>query len=613
MNNIIDNDKSEADVEPLLGVSFSVTEQTDRTDWRLHEDPLTQQVAMVLPLACFGVAGVYFLMHIAALLFPPPWEHQLLTATGLLFSVICFGLGIYVIRRPISGEGPHILLMFLALGMTAHATLVMHVLDGPMHTMNLILIAASVGYFFAKRSWFYPSVVLIALGWLSAYLHTHIGDNWRVWGSGLMIALALSITLFEARRRTALQMHGLRMDAQAAHEREVKIQQLMQETQRRESLGVLAGGIAHDFNNLLTVIRGNTELAQSRVENDEKTHALLTHVEQASIKAGNLTQLMLVYAGRSKPVVSTFDFGERVVGSLDLVESSLPRGVLVRRVGEQCGQHIEADSTLVDQIVLNLVQNAADACKQGGGEITVSWGIHRLEQANLEPSQFAVLPEPGHHAFIKVRDDGAGITQDDQSRVFEPFFSTKFEGTGLGLAAVRGIVESHRGGLRLSSAVGVGTHVEVYLPVSEKLLHETPTPTLEVPAAVAELSGDTGTPTLLVVDDQPDVRLIARRMLNDAGYEVVEAGSGKAAVSLVDSGQPVDLALVDLTMPDGDGIQAIEQLRRRLPDLPVVLMSGFDLNEVLSKDAERPQDLTYIDKPFTQQQLTDVVRELVKA
>ncbi len=579
-----------------------------------YEDPLTEQVNTVLPLACFGVAAVYFLMHAAALVAPPAWNQDLLNVTGLGFAAACFALGMYVRNRQLSGERPHWVMMFLGVGMTAHATLVMHLLDGATHTLNLALIAVSMGFFFSKRAWFYLGITLVLTGWLSAYAtSTQSASEWRLWGGAMMIAVALAITLFEARRRTMLQLHGLRLESRAVHQREVQMQSMMQEAQRRESLGILAGGIAHDFNNLLTVVRGNTELALARAGTDKTMLALLSDVDKAATKAGELTQLMLVYAGRSRPVISRFDFSERISGNVDLVESSLPRGVSVVRTGKLDGQQLEADTTLIDQIVLNLVHNAADACAERGGKITVGWGVQEVTDDDLRTHPYAVVPSPGLHAYIRVHDDGVGIEQDDQARVFEPFYSTKFDGNGLGLAAVRGIVEGHGGGLLLTSARGVGTTFEVFLPVAEHLLSSSTRQAAEHPLAEAQASvSASAVPMLLVVDDQPAVRLIARRMLDDAGYQVVEAGSGRAAVELVDGGLHVDLALIDLTMPEGDGLQTIEQLRQRAPELPVVLMSGFDINEVLSQERDKPKDLFYIDKPFSQQQLTSLVREMLQ-
>ena len=577
-----------------------------------YEDPLTEQVRTVLPLACFGVAAVYFLMHVTAIVFPPAWNQNLLNVTGLAFAAVCFALGLVVRRVPVAGERPHWVMMFLGAGMSAHATLVMHVLNGAVHSLNLALIAVAMGFFIAKRPWFYSGVTLVVAGWLSAYVVSEEGaSEWRLWGGMMMIALALAVTLFEARRRTTLQIHSLRLESQAVHQREVEMQSMMQEAQRRESLGILAGGIAHDFNNLLTVVRGNTELAMARAGADRTLLALLSDVDRAAVKASELTQLMLVYAGRSRPVVSWFDFSERISGNIDLLESSLPRGVRVVRTGALDGQPLEADPTLIDQIVLNLLQNAADACAARGGQITVGWGVTKLTDEALEDGLFAVLPQPGLHAFIHVRDDGQGIDPEYQPRVFEPFFSTKFDGNGLGLAAVRGIVESHGGGLRLTSAQDAGTTFEVYLPVSEPAASSAPRLPVSQPQPGAPAQAPSGTPTLLVVDDQEAVRLIARRMLEAAGYQVVEAVSGSAAVEMIEAGLCVDLALIDLTMPDGDGIQTIKQLRERSPNLPVVLMSGFDINEVLAAEHEQPKDLLFIDKPFSRQQLTSVVTSLL--
>lgn len=574
-------------------------------------DPLTLQVSTVLTTACFGVAAVYFVMHIAAIAFPPPWNQNVLNITGLLWASICFVLGVYVLRRELTGETPHLVLCLLAVGMTLHATLVLHFLDSPIHSLNLVLIAISAGYFFAKRFWFYSSAALITAAWLSAFaVSNHDNGDWRIWGGTLVVGMALSITLFEARRRAALKIHTLNLQAVHARERQSQMERVIQEAQRRESLGVLAGGIAHDFNNLLTIILGNTELALSRVQADAKTVALLSDVTKASSRAADLTQLMLVYAGRSHPNVSEFDFGERIQSNIALVESSLPRGVSLVGKSEIDDLRLKADKTLVDQILLNLYQNAVDACVPDGGTIVVTWGVETLSQENIDPGDYVVGPEAGNYAFVDVSDTGAGMSADIQAHMFEPFFSTKFDGTGLGLAAIRGIVESHNGALKVDSDINVGTSVRVLLPLSEKLLADVQS------IALFEVNTDhadypPANATVMIVDDHPDVRATAERMLSEVGYQVLVADSGKKALELIDRSAAIDLAIVDLTMPHEDGLQVIRQLLEKQPTLKVALMSGFDLTEVLASGSDAPSNLAYIEKPFTKKQLADTAKNLL--
>lgn len=572
---------------------------------------LTEQVNTVLTTACFGVAAVYLVMHVTAILYPPPWNQASLNFLGLAWAGICFLLGVFVLRRELTGAAPHLVLCLLSSGMTAHAALVLHSLDSPIHSLNLVLIAIAAGYFFAKRVWFYTSLALIPAAWLGAFAVSQQNpEDWRIWGGTLVVGLALSITLFEARRRTTLKIHGLNVQAQRSHEKQVQMQQVIQEAQRRESLGVLAGGIAHDFNNLLTIIQGNTELALDRVQADAETVAYLTDVERASSRAADLTQLMLVYAGRSRPNISEFDFGDRIQSNIALIESSLPRGVSVVGSSEIRALWLEADRTLVDQILLNLLQNAADACLLGGGKIAVSWGVENLLPETINPSEFVVAPKTGAYAFVEVCDDGVGMSADIQSQIFEPFFSTKFEGTGLGLAAIRGIVESHNGGLKVVSELRVGTTIKVMLPADSKLLgNNRPGTTVMENSPPDQFSPSNF--TLIIVDDHPDVRSIARRMLKDAGYRVLVAESGKEALRIIGQHPEVDLAIVDLTMPEEDGLQVIAQLLEKLPNLKVALMSGFDLNDVLANGQSAPQDLAFIEKPFAKEQLAAVTKKLL--
>ncbi|MEM9622127.1 MAG: ATP-binding protein [Pseudomonadota bacterium] len=432
-------------------------------------DPLTRQASTVLPTACFGVAAIFFIIHALAVVFPPPWDQAVLNATGLFWSAICLLLGIYVVTRELPGAWPHYLLIFLSTGMVAHAGFVLHLLDEPIHSLNLVMIVIASGYFLTQRSGFYLNIPVIGGVWFSAFaVSAHSAADWRIWGGSLLVGGVLAVALFEARRRTVLQLHALHLEAQEAHRRQVKMERLMQETQRRESLGLLAGGIAHDFNNLLTVIAGNTELALRRTE-DGDTRSLLEATYSASAKAADLTQSLLAYAGRARPNISAFDFAARVESNIALIESSLPKGISVRRNGEKTAQ-LEADTTLVDQIVINLLQNAADAYRGVPGIITVSWGTLYLRQADIASLAFVLTPKAGCFAYVDVSDQGAGMNEAMRLRAFEPFYSTKFEGSGLGLAAIHGIVKSHSGGLQLTSEANVGTTVRVFLPIAGAVL-----------------------------------------------------------------------------------------------------------------------------------------------
>lgn len=566
-------------------------------------DPLTLQVETVLTTACFGVAGVYGVMHLAAIAFPPPWNQDLLNVTGLLWSVICLALGVFVSRNLLRGEAPHAILALLAIGMISHATLVLHVLDDPVHSLNLVLIVISAGYFFAKRGWFYTCLGLLSAAWASAFVATaqDFGD-WRIWGGTLLVGIALAITLFEARRRTTLKIHSLNLQAKESQDQQRKMQRVMEEAQRRESLGILAGGIAHDFNNLLTIIKGNTELAVSHVGGDTKAIALLADVDKAASRAADLTQLMLVYAGRSRPKIAQFDLVACIEGNISLIASSLPRGVTVTAIGAMRELWLEADKTLVDQIVLNLIQNAIDASKDDKSRISVTWGTEELRPGSIDPARFVVIPAAGQFAFVDVQDAGAGMSPEIQSQIFEPFFSTKFDGSGLGLAAVRGIVESHTGGLQVTSQVGSGTTIRVLLPITDQRLAVDSLKTTSAAArATAEVAPSNF--SILIIDDEPEVRSVARRMLNSVGFHVQVAESGSQALAKLGKQREADLAIVDLTMPEEDGVQVIGQLLEKRPEMKVVLMSGFDLDEAIPSERRVPSGLPLIEKPFSLAQL----------
>jgi len=370
-------------------------------------------------------------------------------------------------------------------------------------------------------------------------------------------------------------------------------ERLLLQTQKLESLGILAGGVAHDFNNLLTTMLGEATLALSSLPADAPARAQIGNVLAAARSAAGLTRQMLAYAGRASTTPKPCDLRTPVSEVLRLLESSLPRRV---RLEVELGEPaiILADAGQIQQVVMNLVLNAAEACGEREGVIAL-----RLLRVH------ALLGGVERECVqLEIEDSGDGMSPATLARVFEPFFSTKFQGRGLGLSAVRGIVQAHGGELLLSSRVGVGTLVRVQLPLSRG-----DAPSATSPSSPAASRGE----RVLVVDDEAAVARVAARALQHFGYSTAIASSGREALALLASAKErVDCVLLDRTMPDLSGEETLELLRERDPQLVVVLTSGYEEAESLVS-ARRVSPNAFLRKPFAPDELARAVRAALDA
>lgn len=394
---------------------------------------------------------------------------------------------------------------------------------------------------------------------------------------------------------------------QAQLERE-KIVRKMQETQRLESLGVLAGGIAHDFNNLLTGIMGNASLASLDLPKDSPIQTYLEPIAKAASRAADLCKQMLAYSGKGRFVVQSLDLGELVEDTTEMLRLSISKKANLRFQLETGLPPVEVDATQVQQVVMNLVINASEAIGDKGGTVTLSTGVARLDRDNVQNLLSGPELSEGLFVYLDVSDDGCGMSPETQARIFDPFFTTKFIGRGLGLAAVLGIVRGHKGALNVTSQPGQGTTFRILFPAASG--------DSGADAAVSAVPSSrreawVGRGTVLVVDDEETVRTTLVSMLEFLGMEAVLAFDGQDAVDVFRS-DPGRFALVmlDLTMPHMDGEQAFAELRKIRPDVRVVLMSGFNQADAFSHfPGPRPE--RFLQKPFRMESLRESLRGMM--
>jgi len=351
-----------------------------------------------------------------------------------------------------------------------------------------------------------------------------------------------------------------------------RAEEKLQHARKLESLGVLAGGIAHDFNNLLAGILGNAELARRELPANSSAAELCSAIEHAALRAAELTREMLAYSGTMQLDAHPLDLSgvvERMSGALRVL---VPGDAELKFDLAADLPLVEADAAQVEQIVTHLVSNAVESLANGVGTITL-----RTTRVQISAEQFSTMHAhgeltPGTFAVIEVVDTGAGMSAETQRKMFDPFFTTKLIGRGLGLPAVLGIVRGHRGTVVVTSEVGRGTSFRVCLPAVTAPVptHAPSTRTIDGTLGVRDRE------LILIVDDESVIRTMASRILARAGYSVITASDGVEGVEMVrEHGASVSLVVLDVLMPRLGGLEAMRLMRELLPDLPIVLSSGF--------------------------------------
>jgi PAS domain S-box-containing protein len=381
----------------------------------------------------------------------------------------------------------------------------------------------------------------------------------------------------------------LRMREEAARREAAASEAGARHVQKLESIGVLAGGIAHDFNNLLHVVLGNADLARLQLDPAAPAREYLDEVIRATQRAGELTQQLLAYSGRGAIEIRHLNLSDEVREMATLLRTAISKQATLVWELTPGLPAVTADPTQVRQVVMNLITNASDALGDSAGTITLRTGLD------------------GELVFLEVSDTGIGMDTGTLQRIFDPFFSTKFTGRGLGLAAVMGIVESHHGHVRIRSAPGEGTTFRILFPAVPD--------SADVGPPRVSATQWRGQGTVLVVEDEEGVREVVRRMLERLGFEVITAEDGIAALERLEAHQGAFAAvLLDLTMPRMTGQEALHEIRRLRPDVPMVLMSGYTEQEVASKLLDTAGGATgFLQKPFLPEDLTSVLRDVSQA
>ena len=383
-----------------------------------------------------------------------------------------------------------------------------------------------------------------------------------------------------------------------------RLEEQLRQAQRLESLGVLAGGVAHDFNNLLTSIMGNVSLARSDASPASCDRKLVEALD-ASQRAAHLTQQLLAYAGKGHSLIQQIDLSLLIREISSLLRTSIGPNVELQLDLAPDLPPIEGDLGQVQQVITNLVINGAEAVGEGKPVVVrVATKVQDLSEQNMAADFLPNGGLPGRYVVLEVQDSGIGMDEVTQARIFDPFFTTKFVGRGLGLCAVLGILGTHKGTVQVCSIPGQGTTFTVCFPAM-------PAERITV-RQIERGEGLRGAGTILVVDDEPAVRQIAKEILEEYGYTVMIADNGRTAVDLFQTmADKISLVLLDLTMPVMGGEEALCQLRTIRADIPVILSSGFDEAEALRQFGQYGL-AAFIHKPYTPVQLADKVNKVLE-
>ncbi|MFN7138804.1 MAG: two-component regulator propeller domain-containing protein [Limisphaerales bacterium] len=377
-------------------------------------------------------------------------------------------------------------------------------------------------------------------------------------------------------------------------------QQMVLRQERLAAVGQLSAGVAHEFNNILTIIKGHAALLQEESKLEGEDLQSIEQIATSAERAANLTRQMLAFSRKQILQPKTIELNEITSEVAKMLERLIGENIAICCKLEENLPFICADPAMLEQVILNLALNSRDAMPKGG-QLIISTNSVNVTDTSVRGRNEAYA---GQFVCLTVADTGCGMDEETQHRIFEPFFTTKEvgKGTGLGLATVYGVVKQHHGWIEVTSKLGEGTSFKIFLPVDKSAAVKN-----ELRASKQKAKG--GKETILFVEDEPDIRLLARQILEHFGYHIIEAGSGVEALKIwADHKNEIKLLLTDMMMPEGiSGGELARKLRAERPDLKIIYMSGYSV-EILEKDLVDQKDFRFLEKPYTPQMLANMVR-----
>jgi signal transduction histidine kinase/CheY-like chemotaxis protein len=480
------------------------------------------------------------------------------------------------------------------------------------YTSTVVIFALAVITWVAAISWlrgFAPATIFL-LGWaiagvglLRVLLMGHSLNYFSEYGHWGLLQLGTSVYAVVLSLALAYRVRILEGQRRKAEAERSALQIQIERSHRLESLGIMAGGVAHDFNNLLATLFANTDLAMKKLPGDSPLLGELHGIKHAGKRMAELAERMLDYTGREPAELRPVSLSDLVRDTLPVIEAAMagkPRPVLELSPNLPA---VKADATQLRQVLMNLLTNAAEAVDEDGA-IRVRTGEGFCGAAELAAADLGRgLPE-GRYVYLEVQDTGVGMDDATRARIFEPFYTTKFTGRGLGLAPALSIVKTHRAFLRITSAPGRGTTLRISLPAAD-------VPVASLESATAAKASYQASGTVLLVDDEEDLLFVTALALQGMGFHVLTASEGKAAIDLFRrEADRITVVILDQTMPGMNGKRVVRELRGIRREVPIILYSGYSEEQVLgSGDGEEPD--FFLKKPFDEESLTQALRAVL--
>lgn len=380
------------------------------------------------------------------------------------------------------------------------------------------------------------------------------------------------------------------------------LEQQFQQAQKRESLGVLTGGIAHDFNNILTIIIGHCSLAKIDPDSADSS---IAEIEKAAQRAADLCRQMLAYVGKSNIVQVQVNFVELVDDMVQMLKMTVKQNATLSYSFSDDVDYLKGDISQLRQVVMNLIINASEAIGEEQGEVRVVLTRTEIRSGESDIDYFNKVIPPGWYVCLEVTDTGCGMDEETRLRLFEPFFTTKFTGRGLGMSAVLGIISAHKGMFQVFSHQGRGTTFKIYLPAQMLGAAGDGGQEQTIPSEPWQGSG-----TILLVEDEDELRYLAGMVLNNLGFSVIEASNGKEALELYQKNvEQITLVITDMGMPVMDGFALIKELKKNNPGLPIIISSGFGDADIASRISH--DDIAgLINKPYNPGELREALKDI---
>jgi PAS domain S-box-containing protein len=391
-------------------------------------------------------------------------------------------------------------------------------------------------------------------------------------------------------------------EAKRAQEALQTSEEHLRQAQKMEAVGQLAGGVAHDFNNLLTVMNGYCAMALQRKEEVQPIRKNIEEIQKAADRAASLTNQLLAFSRKQVLQPRVLQLNEVVSGMEKMLRRLIGEDIELSTTFDSNLENVKADPGQIEQVIMNLAINARDAMPRGG-KLTISTSNATIDQKSKFRNRTL---EVGEYVMIAISDNGVGMTEEVKTHLFEPFFTTKGlgKGTGLGLATCYGIICQSGGDIRVYSEPNSGTTFKIYLPHTDAILEPVATVDLETPPA--------GTESILVVEDDPSVRELAVIILRNCGYQVQESNNAFEALRLIKRNPEYDLVVTDVIMPQMSGKELYDQIKGQLPQIKVLLMSGYT-DDALAHHGILDESLSFLEKPFSPARLARKVREVLDA